>query len=163
MSGEMLLDYRHARNQPNVFARLLAPVVYWLLYALFNVFPLPSARGFRRSFAHAGEAMDHGYSVLIFPEGTRSRVGRMNHFRPGIGLLAQQSRVPILPVALVGLYESTTTASPLEPRTSNFEPRTWFRSGRIEVRVGEIIPAADDLTDPAEFTARLEQAVRSLL
>src|ERR1017187_3767833 len=72
MAGEMLLDYRHARNQTNAFANLLAPAAYWLLTALFNVFPLPRARGFRRSFAHAGDAMDHGYSVLIFPEGTRS-------------------------------------------------------------------------------------------
>ena len=84
---------------------LLAPVGYWLLTALFNVFPLPRLRGFRRSFAHAGEAMDRGYSVLIFPEGSRSRDGKMHAFRAGIGLLAQESRVPILPVALVGLGE----------------------------------------------------------
>ena len=32
--------------------------------------------GFRRSFAHAGEAMDRGYSVLIFPEGARTRRAR---------------------------------------------------------------------------------------
>ena len=92
-----------------------------------------------------------------------SRTGRMNPFRPGIGLLAQQSRVPILPVALVGLYDLSAPGRPLEPRTPNLEPQPWFRSGRLEVRVGELIPAADDLTDPAELTARLEQAVRALL
>ncbi len=156
MSGEMLLDYRNMRNQPNWFANLLAPAAYWLLTALFNVFPLPRARGFRRSFAHAGEAMDRGYSVLIFPEGTRSLTGQMNPFRPGIGLLAQESRVPILPVAIRGLGEIHAELKS-KPHTR------WFRSGRIEVRIGQLIPAADDTTDPAQLTAQLEQAVRSLL
>jgi long-chain acyl-CoA synthetase len=151
MSGEMLLDYRHARNQGNPLLNLLAPAAYWLLTALFNVFPLPNGRGFRRSFAHAGEAMDRGYSVLIFPEGTRSRSGRMNPFRPGIGLLAQQSAVPILPVALVGLYEFTTPGA------------RWFRSGRIEIRLGAPIPAPDEHSDAAQLTAALEQAVRALV
>ena len=40
---------------------------------VFNVFPLPRSAGFRRSFQHAGAALDHGYHVLVFPEG---RLGR---------------------------------------------------------------------------------------
>jgi long-chain acyl-CoA synthetase len=155
MSGDMLLDYRRRRNQGNAILNALAPAAYYLLTALFNVFPLPRARGFRRSFAHAGEAMDRGYSVLIFPEGTRSRVGHMNPFRPGIGLLAQQSRVPILPIALVGLYD-------LEGGTSNPEPKRWFHAGSIEIRVGEVIPAPAEDADPAALTAQLEQALHAL-
>ena len=150
MSGEMLDDMRHARNQANTVANFCGPAAYWLLTALFNVFPLPRARGFRRSFAHAGEAMDRGYSVLIFPEGTRSRDGRLHAFRPGIGLLAAQSRVPIVPIALVGLGEIRTAHS------------RWFRSGKIEVRIGHAIDAANEETDPAEFTSMLEEAVRGL-
>ncbi len=166
MSGEILLDFRHARNQGNPFLNLLAPLAYWLLTALFNVFPLPNGHGFRRSFAHAGEAMDRGYSVLIFPEGTRSRIGRMNRFRPGIGLLAQQSAAPILPVALVGLYEFTRAANPGAPRpaTGNPQPATprWFHSGQIQVHIGAPIPAPDEHADAAQLTAALEQAVRAL-
>ena len=150
MSGEMLDDMRHARNQPNAVANFFGPVAYWLLTALFNVFPLPRARGFRRSFAHAGEAMDRGYSVMIFPEGTRSRDGRLHAFRPGIGLLAEESRVPIVPVALVGLGEIRASGA------------RWFRSGKIEVRIGRAIAAAEEESDPAEITARLEEAVRGL-
>src|ERR1019366_4329078 len=124
----MLLDYRNMRNQPNWFANLLAPAAYWLLTALFNVFPLPRARGFRRSFSHAGEAMDRGYSVLIFPEGTRSRVGRMHPFRPGIGLLAQQSQVPILPIALVGLYDLATEPGAPSVTASPSRVGSWFHA-----------------------------------
>jgi long-chain acyl-CoA synthetase len=147
MSGEMLLDYRRARGQGNWALNVLAPGAYWLLTALFNVFPLPHARGFRRSFAHAGEAMDEGYSVLIFPEGMRSRTGTMGRFRAGIGLLARETEAAVVPVGLRGLYEA----------------RGWFRSGRIEVRVGRPIAAANDATDAAELTARLEAAVRGLV
>ncbi len=151
MSGEMLDDMRHARNQPNAVANLFGPAAYWLLTALFNVFPLPRARGFRRSFAHAGEAMDRGYSVMIFPEGTRSRDGKLHAFRPGIGLLATESRVPIVPVALVGLGELRASGE------------RWFRSGKIEVRIGRAIAEATEETDPAELTATLEEAVRGLV
>jgi long-chain acyl-CoA synthetase len=159
MSGEMLLDLRHGRNQPNALANLFAPVAYWLITALFNVFPLPRARGFRRSFAHAGEAMDHGYSVLIFPEGTRSRDGKLHSFRSGIGLLAQQSRVPVLPIALLGIGEIRAARTRRDP-ASNGEAR-WFRSGKIAVRIGAAIPV-EEAADPAQLAEAFEQAVRSL-
>ncbi len=137
---------RETANLPD--GPLLA--AYWLITALFNVFPLPRARGFRRSFAHAGEAMDRGYSVLIFPEGTRSRDGKMHSFRAGIGLLAQQSRVPILPVALIGLGELRAARS------------RWFRSGRLAVHVGVPVPFEEG-ADPSQLAERLEQTVRSLM
>jgi long-chain acyl-CoA synthetase len=71
----------------------------------------------------------------------------MNSFRPGIGLLAQESAVPIVPVALAGLYDAQAH---------------WFHAGRIEVRVGEPI-APQPNSDPALLTNTLERSVRSLL
>ena len=71
---------------------LFGPLAYLLVTALYNVFPLPRRRDFQRSFAHAGEALDRGFNVLVFPEGTRSDAGELARFRPGIGLLAKQSR-----------------------------------------------------------------------
>jgi len=151
MSGEMLADMRHARNQSNAIANIFKPSAYWLLTTLFNVFPLPRAQGFRHSFAHAGEAMDRGYSVMIFPEGTRSRDGVLHAFRPGIGLLAAESRVPIVPMALIGLGELRASGA------------RWFHSGKIEVRIGRAVAAASEETDPAQLTATLEEAVRGLV
>ena len=146
MSGEMLMDFRRGRNQGNALLNLLAPLAYWMITALFNVFPLPRLRGFRRSFLHAGEALDRGYSVLIFPEGRRSRSGELQPFRPGIGLLAQESNVPLVPVALQGLGQ---------------REERWFHNGRIGVVVGIALPA-DDSMEPADQTARLEETVRRL-
>ena len=87
MSGEMLLDYRRGRNQGHWFLNLAAPVAYLLITGLFNVFPLPQRSGFRRSFQHAADAVDQGYSVLIFPEGRRSDDGSPQPFLGGAGLL----------------------------------------------------------------------------
>jgi long-chain acyl-CoA synthetase len=154
MLGEMLLDYRRGRNQPNALLNLLAPPQYWLVTALFNVFPMPRLHGFQRSFMHAGEAMDRGYSVMVFPEGARNFDAILRPFRKGIGLLAQQSLVPILPVALVGLDEIV--------RQEATRMTAWFRSGQLEIRIGELIPVDPD-AEPAQLTAKLEQAIRDLL
>lgn len=148
MAGELLEDLRHGRNQGSAVLNLLAPAGYWLVTALFNVFPLPRAAGFRRSFAHAGEAMDRGYSILIFPEGTRSPDGRLQPFRAGTGLLAQESRVPVVPVKLTGLGEMVAN-------------RRWFRSGKLELHVGTAIPVDED-ADPVQLTAKFEQCFEPL-
>jgi 1-acyl-sn-glycerol-3-phosphate acyltransferase len=105
MAGEMLMDYLRGRGAVARWLDPLMPVVYWLITLLFNVFPLPRLGGFRRSFEHAGAALDAGYSVLIFLEGRRSADGRMGGFRSGIGLLVQQADAAVLPVALAGIGE----------------------------------------------------------
>ena len=109
MSGEMLQGYRHFRNTNRPSAQggffLPGPLFYYLLTALFNVFPLARQRDFQRSFAHAGAALDRGYNALVFPEGTRSAEGTLARFRGGIGLLVKQSGARVLPVGLRGLGE----------------------------------------------------------
>jgi len=73
MAAEMLQDWRHARRQGNLLLNLLAPIHYFLVTGLFNVFPLPQEGDFRKAFAHAGRAMDQGFHVLVLPEGDERR------------------------------------------------------------------------------------------
>jgi long-chain acyl-CoA synthetase len=154
MSGEMLEDYRHFRSPDRADGQKrfmpAGPIVYFLVTALFNVFPLPRRKDFQRSFAHAGEALDRGYNVLVFPEGTRSVAGQLARFRPGIGLLVKQSQTAVLPVAIRGLGE-------LKSRGQG-----WFRSGKIEVCVGEPLRFRADETEAA-ITERLHAEVERLL
>jgi long-chain acyl-CoA synthetase len=153
MLGEMLDDFLHWRNPwkpgKNGFYIFGLPS-YYLVTALFNVFPLPRQRDFQRSFAHAGKALDHGYNVLVFPEGTLSRDGSLAPFRAGIGLLAKQSFVPVLPVAMRGLGEIKTGK------------RGWFRPGTIEVHIGEAVSFGPEETEAA-ITARLHYEVERLM
>jgi len=154
MSGEMLDSYRHFRNanQPSVEGRffLPGPLFYFLLTALFNVFPLPRQRDFQRSFAHAGEALDKGMHVLLFPEGTRSAEGKLAAFRPGIGLLVKQTSARVLPMAIRGLGE-------LKVRGLG-----WFRSSTVEVRIGGPIRFAPEESESA-IAAKLQHEVKRLL
>ena len=154
MAGDLLEDYRHFRNPERAPGRrgfyLPGPLIWLLLTALFNVFPLPRRRNFQRSFTHAGAALDRGYNVLVFPEGTRSAEGSLARFRGGIGLLVKQSGARVLPVGLRGLGELKAGR------------RGWFRSGRIEVHVGQPIRFAPEETEAA-ITERLHTAVDQLL
>jgi long-chain acyl-CoA synthetase len=154
MAGDMLEDYRRFRNPERPPARrgfyLPGPLIWLLLTALFNVFPLPRRHNFQHSFAHAGAALDRGYNVLVFPEGTRSAEGSLARFRGGIGLLVKQSGARVLPVGLRGLGELKAARS------------GWFRSGRIEVHVGQPIRFAPGETEAA-ITERLHAEVSRLL
>jgi len=153
MAGDMLNDYRHWRNPDwppgHKGIWLLGPPAYWLVTAFYNVFPLPRQRDFQLSFAHAGKAMDRGYSVMVFPEGARSE-GQLARFRPGIGLLAKQSGVPVVPTAIRGLGDMRSGK------------RRWFRSGILEVHVGEAIRFSPE-DGEATITARLHDEVERLL
>jgi len=107
MEGERLRDWLHPPAGTSWFMRLRLLAQYVLVTTFFQVFPLPKQSGFRRSFAYAGECVDRGNSVLVFPEGERAPRGQMHMspFRPGIGLLAKELNVPVVPVKLRGLYE----------------------------------------------------------
>jgi len=94
--------------------------------------------------------MDRGYHVLVFPEGTRSAAGKLARFRSGIGLLAKQSGAMVLPIALRGLGELKAG------------DERWFRSAKIEVRVGEPLRLSPTESE-ADIAARLHDEVERLL
>jgi long-chain acyl-CoA synthetase len=146
MSAQLLTAWRQGKAEKHRVVALLTPLAYWLVTALFNVFPLPRGAGLRQSFAHAGEAMDQGFHVLVFPEGGRSHDGRLQPFEPGIGLLAQESQVPVQPIVIEGL-------KPLG--------KIWPVRGAVSVRLGTPLTMAPG-EEPQSFTKRLEAAVASL-
>ena len=150
MSAEVLEEFRHARNREVRWLAPFGPIVRLLLTEFFNVFPLPRQRGFQRSFAHAGEALDRGFHVIVFPEGTRSTEGVLAKFRPGIGLLVKQAGTAVLPMALHGMGDLKTGK------------RGWFRSGTLQVRMGDPIRFAPTESEAA-ITVRLHSEVEKLL
>jgi long-chain acyl-CoA synthetase len=147
MSGELLTGWRRGKAERHRLASVFTPLAYWLVSALFNVFPLPRGAGLRQSFAHAGEAMDKGYHVLVFPEGRRSRDGRLQPFEPGIGLLAQESEVPVQPILVEGL--------------KRVKGQKWLDRRTVAVRLGEPL-AMEPGEEPQSFTRRLEAAMAAL-
>lgn len=110
---------------------------------------------FRRRGANPGSVAEidrllgAGWSVLLFPEGTRSRDGAMAPFKPGIGLIATRTGRPVVPVRIVGLHHVLPPGRRLPHRA------------RVEVRFGPALRARPG-EDARAFTARLESAVREL-
>ena len=87
--GEALEALRTPSSGRNVFRRTYDRVQWFLGVSLLNLFPLPREAGFRESFAFAGESVDRGYSILVFPEGRHTTDGKIAPFRAGVGLLAE--------------------------------------------------------------------------
>ena len=114
MQGELLREWR-----------VSSKVRYALGAALFNVFSIPRQSGFRQSFAYAGEAVDRGWSILIFPEGTETKDGSIQPFKAGIGLLASELNIPVVPIKLEGLFDLKQ------------QRRRFVRPGTVTVTFGE--------------------------
>jgi 1-acyl-sn-glycerol-3-phosphate acyltransferase len=96
-----------------------------------------------RAFEQAAEMIRSGDSFVVFPEGHRTRDGRLGTFYPGGFRLAAQAGVPVVPMALKGLRNVCPAGD-------------WrIRPGRVDVIFGEPIP--HDAGD-AEELARLARA-----
>lgn len=122
--GEALEALRTPSPDQSLLGRAYDRLRWTLGVAVLNLFPLPRESGFRESFAYAGECVDRGYSVLVFPEGRHTTTGQMLPFRGGIGLLANDLRVPIVPMRIDGLFEVKQAG------------KRFARPGQIRVKIG---------------------------
>ena len=151
MGGESLQRMRRPPREWFFAKRWAYQLGYWLVTALFNVFPLPQHSGFRDSFRFAGESADRGYSLLIFPEGevNNTETGEMAPFQSGIGLLAENLRIPIVPMRLDGVWQMKR------------EGRRLAHFGEVTVRIGAPVSFPHGST-PDDVARSLESLVKTL-
>ena len=102
--------------------------------------------GDRAALRAISERLDAGYAVAIFPEGTRSKDGRLAEFRGGALFSAKRSKVPILPIGIRGSFEAFSRRHKL-PRPHG-----------IESHVGTAM-AADD----PQANERIREAIETLM
>jgi 1-acyl-sn-glycerol-3-phosphate acyltransferase len=117
---------------------------------VFNTFPIDRRGGSMATTP--GEVLADGWSLVIFPEGTRSKDGWVGRFQLGAAYLATQHGVPVVPVAHRGTFAAM-------PRGQG-----WPGRGRrqLTVRFGEpLVPDADE--SPRDFAPRIRAAVATLL
>ena len=112
---------------------------------------IPVERGSRRDAAKASveaaaEALRSGLNIMVFPEGTRSKDGRLAGFKKGPFYLAQETGAWIVPIALSGT-------------------ETMMRKGSVAITPGVALVQVLEAVDPACFTTREELmgAVRSAI
>jgi 1-acyl-sn-glycerol-3-phosphate acyltransferase len=125
------------------------PLFGWAMWAgRFIFIDRQNGVAARRTIDEAGRRIREGASVLLFPEGTRTRDGTLGPFKKGGFHLAVNAGVPIVPVALRGTRE-------LMPRGS-----LLLRAGTITAIIGEAIPT-QGLSD--EERAGLHERVRAMV
>ena len=78
----------------------------WFFSTVFNVLPFEREENTLEGLALCRTALEQGRALLIYPEGTRTRTGKLQAFKPGIGVLALELDTPILPVHLRGTFEA---------------------------------------------------------
>lgn len=77
------------------------PVLSWLLPRLYAI-PVERGTGDLSAIKGAIRALERGMAFGIFPEGTRSRSGRLQPFKTGVAAIAFRTGSPVVPVAVVG-------------------------------------------------------------
>ena len=109
-------------------------------------------RAAMKSLINAAKRIADGASVVIFPEGTRSKDGSLLPFKSGGMGLAMKAGVPVVPVAITGAREA------LPPKKLLLTP------GRITVRLGRPIPSTDfEKSDRDGLAAAVRKQVEELL
>ena len=129
--------------------RLSNSLNYYLAAFFFNAFPLPQREaGARQTLQYIGELSGRGWSVLIFPEGVRSRSGEIKPFRGGIGMIGARLDIPVIPVRLDGIDRILPTGS------------SFARPARVRVAFGAPLTLHGD--DYSALAKQVEDAVRAL-
>jgi 1-acyl-sn-glycerol-3-phosphate acyltransferase len=115
--GALLPREAHYLAKEELFSN---PVFGWLIRSV-NAIPIRRGMVDLTGMARAVETLRRGEALLMFPEGSRMRDGELHPARPGVGMMAVNSNVPVVPCYIAG---------------SN-RPRRWFTRGvRVRIRFG---------------------------
>lgn len=123
----------------------------WLMRS-YGAIELKDDAGDLGAFRAALEELRAGRCVLIYPEGSRSPDGLVQEFHEGVALLVRRAKVTVVPMGIEGAFD-------VWPRGRRL-PRLV---GRIEVEVGQPIPAEAMPRDSAELLSLLRERVRDLV
>src|SRR5213078_3732369 len=81
------------------------PIVGWVLRK-WNSVPVDREGGGARGLKAILDRLLKGGAIILFPEGTRSRDGKLQAARSGIGLTVIKSNAPVVPVRVFGTYQA---------------------------------------------------------
>ncbi|MCM8764443.1 MAG: 1-acyl-sn-glycerol-3-phosphate acyltransferase [Candidatus Omnitrophica bacterium] len=108
--------------------------LFGLLIRNLGAIPLSRSSAGTSDIRAALKAIQKGKSLLIFPEGTRSRTGQFLTAKPGIGFIVLRAKVPVIPVFIKGSFRAMPPG------------RNLIRPGKIIIKVGKPCYYSDQRT-----------------
>lgn len=136
----------------------------WLIRT-WNAWPVRRQGGDAAAIRRCSWLLQHGQTLVLFPEGTRSRTGELQPFRPGVGLLAIRNQAPVVPTLISGISRSLISYLTDKDFVRHGYRRRPTNRVPVSVTFGEPVQPtgfADTRTDHIAFTACVEQRLREL-
>jgi 1-acyl-sn-glycerol-3-phosphate acyltransferase len=122
------------------------PLMGWL-FRTARAIPIAPAKEdpflMEKAYIDIAQALHEGDLVCIFPEGRLTSTGEMGEFRGGIAKIVERSKVPVIPMALRGLWGSLLTRDP-----GNLFERTFARGPRSRLALAVGAPVEPDQATP---------------
>ncbi|MFP5390678.1 MAG: MFS transporter [Gammaproteobacteria bacterium] len=122
------------------------PLMGWI-FRTARAIPIAPAKEdpwlMEKAYVDIAQALHEGELVCIFPEGKLTSTGEMNEFRGGIAKIVARSKVPVIPMALRGLWGSLLTRDP-----SNLFERSFARGPRSRLALAVGAPVAPEEATP---------------
>ena len=125
-----------------------------LVSLLFNTIPIARDGGGNGELDHVDRLLDDRWNLLLFPEGTRSRQGRIKRLRSGAALLAKRHHSAIVPIFISG------TNAVMPPGRVWPRRKLWRRRYPVRIAFGDPIRPLDD-ESPRQLTERVEEFFES--
>lgn len=108
-------------------------------------------KAIHRTYEQAEQVLKHGVSLVVFPEGARSFTGHMAKFRRGAFQLANELRLPVVPVTIDGSFD-------VLPRQKGINFVTWHR-----LRLVIHAPIVSEEQGPEAVQRTLEQSYETIM
>ena len=124
-------------------------IIQFLVASLWNAFSIERRKSPLRSIRTMQSLLEKHWSIVIYPEGTRSRTGDIARFKPGLAVVAKKTNRPVIPICV----KDGLTVLP----EATYIPK----HGKISISFGK--PLYFDESDTSEsFMERVEQSVRAM-
>jgi len=129
------------------------PLLSWI-FRTAKAIPIASAKDDRwlmeKAYVDIAQALHEGELVCLFPEGKLTSTGDMSEFKGGIRKIIERSPVPVIPMALRGLWGSMLTRGEGNPFGRSFRRGPW---SKLSLAVG--LPLAPELATPEALQERV--------
>ncbi|MGZ8292993.1 MAG: MFS transporter [Telluria sp.] len=133
------------------------PFLGWI-FRTAKAIPIASAKEdpwlMEKAYVDIAKALHEGELVCIFPEGKLTSTGEMNEFRGGIAKIVERSKVPVIPMALRGLWGSLLTRD-----AGNVFERSFTRGARSKLALAVGVPVMPQQATP-EYLQQQVMALR---